>query len=57
MGAAKLLKEKRATIFWTTRATHTINLMLEGYYIKFEFTLMHKLVYKGQLGMLVQVGY
>ncbi|XP_076956878.1 uncharacterized protein LOC143632191 [Bidens hawaiensis] len=31
MGAAKLLKEKRATIFWTSCATHpTLNLMLEG---------------------------
>ncbi|XP_076910441.1 uncharacterized protein LOC143568088 [Bidens hawaiensis] len=30
MGAAKLLNEKRPTIFWTSCATHTINLMLEG---------------------------
>ncbi|CAH1447123.1 unnamed protein product [Lactuca virosa] len=30
MGAAKLLKEKRPTICWTSCATHTINLMLEG---------------------------
>ncbi|CAH1443070.1 unnamed protein product [Lactuca virosa] len=30
MGAAKLLKEKRPTIFWTSCATHTLNLMLEG---------------------------
>ncbi|CAI9301632.1 unnamed protein product [Lactuca saligna] len=30
MGAAKLLKEKRLTIFWSSCATHTINLMLEG---------------------------
>ena len=30
MGAATLLKEKRPTIFWTSCATHTINLMLEG---------------------------
>lgn len=30
MGAAKLLKEKRPKIFWTSCATHTINLMLEG---------------------------
>ncbi|XP_076960247.1 uncharacterized protein LOC143636567 [Bidens hawaiensis] len=30
MGAAKLLHEKRPTIFWTSCATHTINLMLEG---------------------------
>ncbi|CAH1426499.1 unnamed protein product [Lactuca virosa] len=30
MGAAKLLQEKRPTIFWTSCATHTINLMLEG---------------------------
>lgn len=30
MGAAKLLKQKRPTIFWTSCATHTINLMLEG---------------------------
>nr|KAJ0192420.1 hypothetical protein LSAT_V11C800400730 [Lactuca sativa] len=30
MGAAKLLKEKRPSIFWTSCATHTINLMLEG---------------------------
>ncbi|KAK9047863.1 hypothetical protein SSX86_033175 [Deinandra increscens subsp. villosa] len=30
MGAAKLLETKRPTIFWTSCATHTINLMLEG---------------------------
>nr|GEX07376.1 hypothetical protein [Tanacetum cinerariifolium] len=30
MGAANLLKEKRLTIFWTSCATHTINLMLEA---------------------------
>jgi hypothetical protein len=30
MGASKLLKDKRPTIFWTSCATHTINLMLEG---------------------------
>ncbi|XP_042380460.1 uncharacterized protein LOC121972910 [Zingiber officinale] len=30
MGAAKLLKEKRPTIFWTSCATHSINLMLES---------------------------
>ncbi|KAK9071810.1 hypothetical protein SSX86_008239 [Deinandra increscens subsp. villosa] len=30
MGAAKLLKAKRKQIFWTSCATHTINLMLEG---------------------------
>ncbi|GJU40932.1 putative transcription factor/ chromatin remodeling BED-type(Zn) family protein [Tanacetum coccineum] len=30
MGAAKLLNEKRPKIFWTSCATHTINLMLEG---------------------------
>ncbi|KAJ0680263.1 putative transcription factor/ chromatin remodeling BED-type(Zn) family [Helianthus annuus] len=30
MGASKLLKEKRPTIFWTSCATHTINLMLEA---------------------------
>lgn len=30
MTAAKLLKEKRPTIFWTSCATHTIDLMLEG---------------------------
>ncbi|CAI9267481.1 unnamed protein product [Lactuca saligna] len=30
MGAAKFLKEKRPTIFWTYCATHTLNLMLEG---------------------------
>ncbi|CAH1426234.1 unnamed protein product [Lactuca virosa] len=30
MGAAKLLKQKRTSIFWTSCATHTINLMLEG---------------------------
>ncbi|CAH1419481.1 unnamed protein product [Lactuca virosa] len=30
MGAAKLLKEKRPSIFWTSCATHTIKLMLEG---------------------------
>ncbi|KAL7612098.1 hypothetical protein Lser_V15G09091 [Lactuca serriola] len=30
IGAAKLLKEKRPTIFWSSCATHTINLMLEG---------------------------
>ncbi|CAH1412779.1 unnamed protein product [Lactuca virosa] len=30
MGAAKLLKEKIPSIFWTSCATHTINLMLEG---------------------------
>ena len=32
MGAAKLLKLKRPTIFWTSCATHTVNLMLEGIY-------------------------
>nr|KAJ0214004.1 hypothetical protein LSAT_V11C400196660 [Lactuca sativa] len=30
MGATKLLKEKRPSIFWTSCATHTINLMFEG---------------------------
>ncbi|KAL5790169.1 hypothetical protein ACOSQ2_005057 [Xanthoceras sorbifolium] len=30
MAAAKLLKEKRPLIFWTSCATHTINLMLES---------------------------
>ncbi|XP_071728935.1 uncharacterized protein [Rutidosis leptorrhynchoides] len=30
MGAAKLLKVKRLTIFWTSCSAHTINLMLEG---------------------------
>ncbi|CAA0809321.1 hAT transposon superfamily protein, partial [Striga hermonthica] len=30
MGAAKLLRIKRPTIFWTSCATHTINLILEG---------------------------
>ncbi|XP_024011318.1 uncharacterized protein LOC18018938 [Eutrema salsugineum] len=30
MAAAKLLKEVRPTIFWTSCATHTINLMVEG---------------------------
>ncbi|XP_076960197.1 uncharacterized protein LOC143636506 [Bidens hawaiensis] len=30
MGAAKLLNEKRPTIVWTSYATHTITLMLEG---------------------------
>ncbi|XP_022007684.1 uncharacterized protein LOC110906938 [Helianthus annuus] len=30
MGASKLLKEKRPTIFWISCATHTINLMLEA---------------------------
>ncbi|KAL5829116.1 hypothetical protein ACOSQ3_018584 [Xanthoceras sorbifolium] len=30
MAAAKLLKEKRPQIFWTSCATHTINLMLES---------------------------
>ena len=30
MGAAELLKETRPKIFWTSCATHTINLMLEG---------------------------
>nr|KAJ0227626.1 hypothetical protein LSAT_V11C100033800 [Lactuca sativa] len=30
MGDAKLLKEKIPTIFWSSCATHTINLMLEG---------------------------
>ncbi|GJU11524.1 hypothetical protein Tco_1133920 [Tanacetum coccineum] len=30
MGAANLLKEKRPTIFWTSRATHTINLTVEA---------------------------
>ncbi|XP_031127519.1 uncharacterized protein LOC116029610 [Ipomoea triloba] len=30
MGALKLLKEKRPTIFWTSCATHTINLMLQS---------------------------
>ncbi|XP_071687298.1 uncharacterized protein [Rutidosis leptorrhynchoides] len=30
MGAAKLLKVKRPTIFWTCCSAHTINLMLEG---------------------------
>ncbi|KAH6767575.1 hypothetical protein C2S52_018558 [Perilla frutescens var. hirtella] len=30
MGAAKLLKEKRPTIFWTSCVAHTIDLMLES---------------------------
>jgi len=30
MGAKKLLLEKRPNIFWTSCATHTINLMLQG---------------------------
>jgi hypothetical protein len=30
MGAKKLLAEKRLNIFWTSCATHTINLMLQG---------------------------
>ncbi|GKB42075.1 uncharacterized protein Tco_0887017 [Tanacetum coccineum] len=30
MGASTLLKAKRPTIFWTSCATHTINLMLEA---------------------------
>ncbi|GKB74361.1 uncharacterized protein Tco_0935773 [Tanacetum coccineum] len=30
MGASMLLKAKRPTIFWTSCATHTINLMLEA---------------------------
>lgn len=30
MAAAKLLKEVKPTIFWTSCATHTINLMVEG---------------------------
>jgi hypothetical protein len=30
MAAANLLKVKRPTIYWTSCATHTINLMLEG---------------------------
>ncbi|GJZ75180.1 ribonuclease H-like domain-containing protein [Tanacetum coccineum] len=30
MGAAKLLHEKRPKLFWTSCATHTINLMLEA---------------------------
>ncbi|CAD6337167.1 unnamed protein product [Miscanthus lutarioriparius] len=30
MGAKKLLAEKRPNIFWTSCATHTINLMLQG---------------------------
>ncbi|TXG64053.1 hypothetical protein EZV62_011047 [Acer yangbiense] len=30
MAAAKMLKEKMPSIFWTSCATHTINLMLEG---------------------------
>ncbi|KAH6838113.1 hypothetical protein C2S53_001204 [Perilla frutescens var. hirtella] len=30
MGAAKLLKEKRPTIFWTSCGAHTIDLMLES---------------------------
>ncbi|CAL9238776.1 unnamed protein product [Arabidopsis halleri] len=30
MAAAKLSKEARPTIFWTSCATHTINLMVEG---------------------------
>jgi len=30
MGAKKLLEEKRPNIFWTSCATHTINLMLQG---------------------------
>ncbi|CAA0816157.1 hAT transposon superfamily protein [Striga hermonthica] len=30
MGAAKLLRIKRPTIFWTSCAAHTINLILEG---------------------------
>ncbi|KAH6775608.1 hAT transposon superfamily protein, partial [Perilla frutescens var. hirtella] len=30
IGAAKLLKEKRPTIFWTSCAAHTIDLMLES---------------------------
>ncbi|TXG53907.1 hypothetical protein EZV62_019163 [Acer yangbiense] len=30
MAAANMLKEKRPSIFWSSCATHTINLMLEG---------------------------
>ncbi|CAA0810129.1 hAT transposon superfamily protein [Striga hermonthica] len=30
MGAAKLLRTKRPTIFWTSCAAHTMNLILEG---------------------------
>ena len=30
MGATKLLKVKRSNIFWTSCATHTINLILES---------------------------
>jgi len=30
MAAAKLLREKRPNIFWTSCATHTLNLMLEA---------------------------
>ncbi|XP_047335715.1 uncharacterized protein LOC124939272 [Impatiens glandulifera] len=30
IGAANLMRQKRATIFWTSCATHTINLILEG---------------------------
>jgi type III secretory pathway lipoprotein EscJ len=30
MGAKKLLLDRRPQIFWTSRATHTINLMLQG---------------------------
>ena len=33
MGVAKLLKEKRPYIFWTSCSTRTINHMLEGIYI------------------------
>ncbi|XP_071695283.1 uncharacterized protein [Rutidosis leptorrhynchoides] len=30
MGAAKILKEKRPSIFWTSCGAHTVDLMLEG---------------------------
>lgn len=39
MAAAKLLKEKRPKIFWSSCATHTVNLMLEGINIFLVFYL------------------
>jgi len=39
VGAAKLLKQNMPKIFWTSCATHTINLMLEGIFIIMFITL------------------
>ncbi|PWA79987.1 hypothetical protein CTI12_AA172370 [Artemisia annua] len=46
MGVAKLLNEKRPTIFWTSCASHTINLMLEDA-DKTEFAMMFHFDVKG----------